>query len=100
MAESSGSSPSLNRCTPSAALGNTPREGSQMKKQRDLNVSIGLIRSLLTRDGLEPEQMNALENALKTIKQLRRSSSLDKVTTYQAVRTITEDLVKAFVKHY
>jgi hypothetical protein len=71
-----------------------------MKKQRDLNVSIGLIRSLLTRDGLEPEQMNALENALKTIKQLRRSSSLDKVTTYQAVRTITEDLVKAFVKHY
>ena len=71
-----------------------------MKKQRDLNVSIGLIQTLLTRDGLEPGQMNALENALKTIKQLRRSSSLDKVSTYQAVRTITEELVKAFVKRY
>jgi hypothetical protein len=44
--------------------------------------------------------MNALENALKTIRRLRRSSSLDRVRTYQAVRTITEELVMAFVKHY
>lgn len=70
-----------------------------MKKQRDLNVCIVLIRTLLTRDGLEPEQMNALENALKTIKQLRRSSSLDRNDIYQAVRRITEELVKVFVKH-
>jgi hypothetical protein len=70
-----------------------------MKKQRDLNVCIVLIRTLLTKGGLEPEQMNALENALKTIKELRRSSSLDRATVFQAVRTITEDLVKAFVEH-
>jgi hypothetical protein len=75
-----------------------PGEGSLMKKQRDLNVCIDLIRTLLTQGGLEPEQMNALENALKTIKELRRSSSLDKASIYRAVRKITEDLVKVFVK--
>lgn len=71
-----------------------------MRKQRDLQVCAALIRASLTRGGLEPEQMNALENALKTIRRLRRSSSLDRVRTYQAVRTITEELVMAFVKHY
>jgi hypothetical protein len=70
-----------------------------MRKQRDLKVCIAHIRTLLTQDGLKPEQMNALENALKTLKELRRSSSLDKVVVYQAVRSITEDLVTAFVKH-
>ena len=71
-----------------------------MKKQRDLQVCIALIRALLTQGGLEPKQMNALVNALKTIKQIRRSSSLDKKQIYQAVRSITEELVLAFVKHY
>jgi len=70
-----------------------------MRKQRDLNVCIVRIRTLLTRDGLKPEQMNALENALKTLKELRRSSSLDRVVVCQAVRSITEDLVAAFVEH-
>ena len=84
---------------PSAALGFAPREGILMRKQRDLNVCIVLIRTLLTKGGLEPEQMNALENALKTIKELRRSSSLDRIIIFQAVRTITEELVTAFVKH-
>ena len=69
-----------------------------MRKQRDLNVCIVHIRTLLARDGLKPEQVNALKNALKTLKELRRSSSLDRIAIFQAVRTITEDLVKAFIE--
>jgi hypothetical protein len=71
-----------------------------MRKQRDLQVCVADIQAALAIYGLEPEQRNALENALKSIKQLRRLSVADKVKTYEVVRTITEALVKVFVKHY
>lgn len=69
-----------------------------MKSQRDLKVCVAVIQAALTRDGLEPEQKNALESALRNIRQLRRSSSLDRARIYRVVRAITEELVKAFVR--
>jgi hypothetical protein len=71
-----------------------------MRKQRDLKVCIALIRAVLTQGGLEPKQKDALDNALRTIKELRRAPSANRHIVYQAVRTITEELVKAFIKHY
>jgi hypothetical protein len=70
-----------------------------MKKQRDLQVCIALIRAWLTQGGLESEQMDALIGVQKALRQLRRSPQLDKALVYQAVREITEKLVKAFTKH-
>ena len=70
-----------------------------MKKQKDLQVCTALIQAWLTSGGLKPEQMDALKRVEKTLKHLRRTPQLDKSFVYQAVRKITEELVKAFTKH-
>ena len=70
-----------------------------MKKQRDLQVCITRIREIHAQGGLEPEQRDALADALKIIRQLRRSPSFDRQVVYQAVRQITEGLVAAFITH-
>jgi hypothetical protein len=69
-----------------------------MRKQRDLQVCVTLIRAVLTRGGLEPEQRNALENALGSIKELQRPPGTNRLKTYEVVRRITEELVNTFVK--
>jgi hypothetical protein len=70
-----------------------------MRKQRDLQACISRIEEIHAQGGLEPEQKDALVNAVKTIKRLRRLPSADRQIVYRAVRRITEELVKAFIKH-
>ena len=101
MVESSGSSPFLPGSVSPAALGTTYREKEAvffMKRQRDLHVSLDCIQTMLTQDGLEPEQKDALVKTLKGLKDLRRDANPSKRAVYRFVRIITEDLVKSFIK--
>jgi hypothetical protein len=67
-----------------------------MRKQRDLQVCIALVRAWLTRDGLKPEQRDALARVLEELRQLRRVQRLEKQDVYEAVRLITEILFDVF----
>lgn len=68
-----------------------------MKKNRDLQFCLDQLQSMQSRDGLEPEQRSALENAKNEIKRLRRKAHPTRGEIFNAVREVVEAIIKNFV---
>lgn len=68
-----------------------------MSKDRNLQFCMDQLRSMRSRDGLEPEQMSALERAEGELKCLWRKPNPNRREIFKAVRKVAEAIIKAFV---
>ena len=68
-----------------------------MKKDRNLQFCMDELQSMQNRDGLEPEQMSALENAEVELKRLWRKSNPGRREIFKVVRKVAEAILKTFV---
>lgn len=69
-----------------------------MKRFKDLEACIALLRALQARSDVEPEQKRNVEVAINEAKRLRRKRDVDSIDVYACVRKITENLLSAFLK--
>jgi hypothetical protein len=66
-------------------------------KYEDLQFSMDQLRSMLKRDGLEPEQISALEKAEIELIRLGRKTNPTRREIFRVVRKVAEAIVKNFV---
>jgi len=66
-------------------------------KYEDLQFSMDQLRFMLKRDGLEPEQISALEDAEIELIRLGRKTNPTRREIFRVVRKVTEAVVKNFV---
>ena len=66
-------------------------------KYEDLQFSMDQLRSMLKRDGLEPEQISALEDAEIELIRLGRKTNPTRREIFRVVRKVAEAIVKNFV---
>ena len=78
--------------------GNFTGEGDDMKSDKNLKACIDVLKSLQSRDGIEPEQKEAVARALEKLMELRRHPNIKRQTVFLAVREITEAIIKTFLK--
>ncbi len=69
-----------------------------MSGNKDLQFCMDQLRFMLNRDGLEPEQKSALENAQEELKRLRRKPNPTRPEVYRAVRRVAEAMVVVFLR--
>jgi hypothetical protein len=69
-----------------------------MKKYKDVQFCLDELQSMQNRDGLEPEQRSALENAKRELKQLRRNPHPSRGEIFRVVREVTEAIIESFVR--
>ena len=68
-----------------------------MSRDRNLQFCMDLLRSMRNRDGLEPEQLSALEKAEASLKRLWRNPNPSRREIFNSVRKITEAVSDTFV---
>lgn len=66
-------------------------------KYEDLQFSMDQLRSMLKRDGLEPEQISALEDAEIELIRLGHKPNPTRREIFRVVRKVAEAIVKNFV---
>jgi len=66
-------------------------------KYKDLQFSMDQLRYMLKRDGLEPEQISALEDAEAELIGLGRKSNPSRREIFRVVRKVAEAIIKNFV---
>ena len=69
-----------------------------MGRQKNLHVIMSCIEELLTQDGLESEQKDALATALKAVKHFRRNATPSEADVYRIVRIVAEEISKNFIR--
>ena len=69
-----------------------------MKKSKDLNASIAVLRAMLGRNDTKPEQKQNIEAAIKRLKILRKLSPENRPQMFGEIREIIERIVKALLK--
>ncbi len=69
-----------------------------MKQVRDINACIAQLRALQGRNDTEPGQTKYIEEAIETLRQLRRKSNPTRAEVARSVRKVAEALLHAFVK--
>lgn len=69
-----------------------------MGKQKNLHVIISCIEELMTQDGLESEQTDALVTALKVVNHHRQNANPSNADTYRLVRIVADKVSKAFIR--
>lgn len=69
-----------------------------MKRFKDLEACIVLLKDLQARGDVEPEQKREIDVAINEAKRLRRKKDADSCHVYACVRKITESLLNAFLK--
>ena len=67
-----------------------------MFKDKNLQFCMDELRSMLNRNGLEPEQRSALEKAKEELKQLWRKPDPSRKEIYRVVRRVAEAIIKNF----
>jgi hypothetical protein len=67
-----------------------------MRKQKDLNACIALLRRWQARGGVDPEKKQAVEHAVEKLKQIRRKPNLKRHELHESIRLVVETLVRAF----
>lgn len=65
-----------------------------MKGNRDLQFCMDLLRSMLNRNGSEPEQKRTLESALRVLQRLRRKANPSREEIYHTVRVVSEAILR------
>jgi|ERR1700683_3499615 hypothetical protein len=73
------------------------KENCCMKDDKNLRFCIDELQSMQNRDGLEPEQRSALENAKSKLKCLRRKPHPSRKEVFEVVREVAEAIIKVFV---
>jgi hypothetical protein len=68
-----------------------------MKKNKDVQFCLDELQSLQKRDGLDPGQRSALENAKNALKELRRIPHPNRGEIFKVVRKVAEAIIKNFV---
>lgn len=68
-----------------------------MNNSRDLRACISLLREVQSGGDVNPKRKQAVEKAIDEIKRIRRKSSPKRHEVYNSVRTITEELIRAFL---
>jgi hypothetical protein len=66
-------------------------------KHKDLQFSMDQLRYMLKRDGLEPEQISALEDAEAELISLGRKPNPSRRDIFRVVRKVAEAIIKNFV---
>lgn len=66
-------------------------------KHKDLQFSMDQLRYMLKRDGLEPEQISALEDAEAELISLGRKPNPSRRDIIRVVRKVAEAIIKNFV---
>ena len=67
-----------------------------MKKYKDLNTCISVLESLQGRGGANPEQRQAVGQAIDELKRIRRKPNLKRHELHESIRKLVEKLVQAF----
>lgn len=67
-----------------------------MKKQKDLNACISLLKDLQARGGVDPEKATAVGYAVDELEKIRRKPNLKRHELHESVRRLVEKLVQAF----
>ena len=67
-------------------------------KDKNLKACIDYLKSLQRRDGIGPEQREAVARALEKLMKLRRNPNPKRQEVFLAVREVTEAIVKNFLK--
>ena len=73
-------------------------EGDDMKSDKNLKACIDVLKSLQRRDGIEPEQKEAVARALEKLMELRRHPNMKRQNVFLTVREIAEAIIKTFLK--
>ncbi len=68
-----------------------------MSKDKSLRFCMDALKSMQKRNGLEPEQMSALEKAESELKRLWRNPNPSRREIFKVVRTVAEAITKIFV---
>ena len=68
-----------------------------MNKDKNLQFCMDELKSTQNRDGLEPEQMSALEKAEDELKYLWRKPNPTRREIFRVIRKVAEAISKAFV---
>jgi hypothetical protein len=85
------------RKSASAAPVTLPEKEKSMK-DKNLKACIDYLKSLQRRDGIGPEQREAVARALEKLMKLRRNPNPKRQEVFLAVREVTEAIVKNFLK--
>lgn len=80
-----------------AAPASLPEKENGMKDDKNLRFCIDELQSMQNRDGLQPEQRSALENAKSKLKRLRREPHPSRKEVFEVVREVAEAIIKIFV---
>lgn len=67
-----------------------------MKKQKDLNACISLLKDLQARGGVDPEKAKAVRYAVDELETIRRKPNLRRHELHESIRRLVEKLVQAF----
>jgi len=79
-----------------AAPAELPEKENCMQDDKNLRFCMDELQSMQERDGLEPEQRSALENARSKLKALRRKPHPNRREVFEAVRKVAEAIIKNF----
>jgi hypothetical protein len=74
-----------------------PEKEDDMSKDKNLQFCMDELKSMQNRDGLEPEQMSALEKAEGELKRLWRKPNPNRREVFKVVRKVAEAIIKTFV---
>ena len=69
-----------------------------MKQLKDVNACIARLRALQSRNDTEPEQTKHIDQAIESLRQLRRKPNPSRAEIARFVRKIAEALLNAFEK--
>jgi len=70
-----------------------------MKKFKDLNACISLLKEVGRGNSVDPQKRNAIEQVIAEIKKIRGKPRLQSHEVHESVRCIAETLVRAFVNN-
>lgn len=68
-----------------------------MQKDKNLQFCMDELQFMQKRNGLQPEQRSALENAKRKLKRLCRTPRPDRREVARVVREVAEAIIKSFV---
>jgi hypothetical protein len=69
---------------------------NNMSKDKNLQFCMDKLQSMQNRDGLEPEQMSALDKAESELKRLWRKPNPHRREIFKVVRKVAEAIIKTF----
>ena len=69
-----------------------------MRKNKDLNACISSLEDLQRRSSVELEQRKAVGLVVDELKRIRRKPNLKPHEQNESIRTIVEELIRAFAK--